>query len=92
MFIGHEEKTYCKRNNLTAPVLEYATCAWDPHLQKDIQQMEQVQRRAARFTFKNHRDRTPGCVETMLRDLGWERIEEKRQSNRLIGIDKQYLQ
>ena len=44
-------------------VLEYAACAYDPYLQKDIQHLEQVQRRAARFRFKNYRDRTPGCVK-----------------------------
>jgi hypothetical protein len=34
---------------LVLPHLEYASSAWDPHLQKHIQQIEMVQRRAARF-------------------------------------------
>jgi hypothetical protein len=38
---------------LVRPRLEYASSTWDPHLQKHIQQIEMVQRRAARF-FKSN--------------------------------------
>ena len=37
-----------------------------------------------KFTLKNYRDRTPGCVETTLRDLSWERLEERKEGS--IGL------
>jgi hypothetical protein len=48
--------------------LEYASSAWDPHLQKHIQQIEMVQRRAARFIKSNY-SRDPGTVTTLLEQL-----------------------
>ena len=44
----------------------------DPSNQGDIEALEMVQRRAARYTFNNYTDRTPGCVTSMLVNLKWE--------------------
>ncbi len=41
-----KEQAYCA---LVRPHLEYASAAWDPYLKKDINQLEAVQRRSARF-------------------------------------------
>ena len=51
-------------------------------------QLEQVQCRAAMFTFTNYRDRTPGCVETMLRvrELGWGKLEGRTKASRLVML------
>ena len=38
--------------SLVRPHLEYACSVWDPHTQKNIQSIEKVQRRAARFVKK----------------------------------------
>jgi hypothetical protein len=44
---------------LVRPHLEYASSAWNPYLQKHIQQIEMVQRRAARVIKSNYsRDRS----------------------------------
>ena len=40
---------------LVRPTLEYATPAWSPHAQKDINNIESVQRRAARFVCGDYR-------------------------------------
>ena len=40
---------------LVRPILEYASPAWDPFTQKDINQLEAVQRRAARFVMSDYR-------------------------------------
>jgi len=37
---------------LVYPHLEYAAAAWDPYTAKDIQKLERVQYRAARFVKK----------------------------------------
>ena len=53
---------------LVRPHLEYASSAWDPHLQKHIQQIEMVQRRAARFIkrpwYSDNITRTTGITTT----------------------------
>ena len=41
---------------LVRPITEYASCAWDPHLQKDIKILQKVQKRAARFIKQNCHD------------------------------------
>jgi hypothetical protein len=48
-----------------------------------IGNLEKVQKRAARFVFNNYTDRTPGCVTKMVESLKWEKLEERRKSNRL---------
>ena len=38
---------------LVRPHVEYTSAVWDPHLKKDIKEIETVQRRAARFVKSN---------------------------------------
>ena len=47
-----------------------------------------VQRRAARYVFNNYTDRTPGCVTSMLVNLKWEPLAERRATNRLLMLFK----
>jgi len=49
--------------------LEYAAVVWDPYLRKDIDKLESMQRRAARFITKDYKSRDPGCVGRMLDTL-----------------------
>ena len=39
---------------LVRPHLEYASSAWNPHTKRNIDKIEAVQRRAARFTLNYH--------------------------------------
>jgi hypothetical protein len=73
---------------MVRPILEYASSAWDPYLQRDINMLETVQRRAARFACNSYRDRTPGCVEKMMNDLRWQPLEVRRKTNRLAFLHK----
>jgi hypothetical protein len=79
------ERTY---HSLVVPTLNYAAAAWDPYQARDINQLEQVQRRGARFVHNNHWDRSPGCVSHMLKDLGWRPLQEIRQDLRLTLLYK----
>ena len=66
---------------LVRPVLEYCCCVWDPHLQKNINKLEKVQRRAARFVLNRHKK--TDSVESMLRELNWDTLQERRRQARL---------
>ena len=70
---------------MVRPILEYASTVWDPAEGDtgDVNSLERVQRRAARFVVNNYTDRTPGCVTSMLKDLKWEPLSDRRSTNRL---------
>ena len=68
---------------LVHPTLEYASAVWDPYKQKDAQLLENVHRRAARYVNNNYKDRSPGCVTSMLENLKWTSLEHRRRQIRL---------
>ena len=70
-------------STVVRPVLEYSSTVWDPHQTSDIHNLEQVQRRAARFVHRNYTERTPGCVTNMVQSLGWESLQHRRYTDRL---------
>jgi hypothetical protein len=74
--------------SMVRPTMEYASSVWDPTNRKKIGNLEKVQKRAARFVFNNYTDRTPGCVTKMVESLKWEKLEERRKSNRLCILYK----
>ena len=41
-------------HNLVRPHLEYASAIWDPHFQTDIDIIDRVQKRAARYATNNY--------------------------------------
>jgi hypothetical protein len=43
---------------LARPLVEYASTVWDSYTQTDINKVEAVQRRAARYVANNHRNRS----------------------------------
>ena len=62
--------------------LEYALSVWDPLRKCHINALEMVQRKAARFVTSNY-TREPGTVTTILQNLGWQTLENRRQMARL---------
>ena len=71
---------------LIRPTLEYASCVWDPYTQTNIDQLEMVQRRSARFAL-NRWDRTDSVTQ-MLSELEWCPLQERRKTSRLIMMFK----
>ena len=69
-----------------AKYLEYASCVWDPYTQTNIDQLEMVQRRSARFAL-NRWDRTDSVTQ-MLSELEWCPLQERRKTSRLIMMFK----
>ena len=60
---------------------EYAASVWDPHLIKDRNSLEAVQRKAARFVYGGYRRRA--SPTHMLNTLGWKNLEARRRDSRL---------
>ena len=73
--------------SLVRPILEYASVAWDPHSQNNIKTLERMQRQAARFCTNNY-SREPGSVTKLLQELGWETLQTRRKSKRIITLYK----
>ena len=72
--------------SLVRPLLEYGAAAWDPHTQKDIKILEGVQKRAARFVFRDYRQTT--SASGLVNDLGWLPLSDRRRNARLIQFHK----
>ena len=70
------------------PVLEYASVVWDPSLQKDKDKLEKIQKTAARYATNNYTQRTPGTVTSLLQQLQWESLEDRRSVARLQMLYK----
>ena len=74
--------------SLVRSTLEYGSIIWDPFLQSDINKLERIQRKAARFICKDYKSRDSGCVTNMLRDLDLPTLQERRKELRLAFLYK----
>jgi hypothetical protein len=63
------------------PTLEYSSTVWAPHTEKLVNQLEMVQRRAARFVNRDYQ-RT-SSVTSMLANLQWNSLEHRRNIARV---------
>ena len=67
---------------LVRPLVEYASTIWSPHTKQNTQKIEMVQRRAARWVNNNYS--TYDSVSTMLDNLGWRSLENRRIDSHLF--------
>ena len=75
--------------SLIRPLLEYASCVWDPSGEGLKHELEMVQRRAARFVLDDY-DRN-SSVNDMLSKIGWNTLENRRKSSRMYYMFNMYL-
>ena len=66
--------------------MEYACIVWSPHTIKNIQTLEAVQRRAARFIKNNYANTS--SVTAMLQELQWPTLEERRWAMKATMVFK----
>ena len=71
---------------LVRPQLEYACLVWNPYTKRNIHQIEQVQHRAARFVFRDYSNFSH--ITSMLKQLGWVTLEQRRLSYQLSLVYK----
>ena len=72
----------CKKLAYLAMVrstLEYGCLIWDPYTNKDIDKLESIQKRAARFIKHDYKSTESGCVTNMLKDLELKPLQERRK-------------
>ena len=72
--------------SLVCPILEYATQVWDPYQKSLIYKIEMIQRQAARWVFSNYDFHS--SVSSMLKDLNWSTLEERRKASRLTLLSR----
>ena len=72
---------------LVRPVLDYGSSVWDPPGVVLQEELESVQKRAARFVTGNYNYET-GSMTGILGQLKWESLKKRRKDNRLILIYK----
>ena len=82
----------CPRDNkaqsyqaLVRLILEYASTSWDPYTKSNIQQLEAVQRHAARFVMSPDY-RTTSSPSQMVADLGWKPLYQGRANFKLVML------
>ena len=68
-------------NTLVRPQLEYSDPVWDPSTKDKTRQLENKQRRAARWTTSYYD--TKSSVSVMLNQLVWRSLEQRRADARL---------
>ena len=69
-------------SSLVRSTLEYAGVVWDTTVGGEIDQLEMVQHRAARWA-KGKRPREQLSATSPLRELGWATLQDRRRVNRL---------
>ncbi|XP_076446393.1 glycine receptor subunit alpha-4-like [Babylonia areolata] len=71
--IGNRKTKETVYKALARPIPEFAASVWDPYLASDIQAIEKVQRRAARWVTNRHRQTS--CVSSILTSRSWYPIQ-----------------
>ena len=74
--------------SLVRSLLEYGDPLGDPYLRKDINQLEQVQRKALRFIYNDYKNYTPGSIDKLQKKSDLPSLQDRRKSIRLTFMYK----
>ena len=71
---------------LVRPLVEYASTVWDPFTQTDINKVEALQKRAARYVATNQRNIS--SVTNIIQRLKWRSLANRRKDARHVMLYK----
>ncbi len=74
-------------NTFVRPTLENCSTAWDPHTRTNIDRLEQVNTKAARFITNNY-TQTPGITTRLKQQINMDPLHIRRQAHRLTLMYK----
>ena len=84
------KKSAIQYTDLVRPRIEYAGAVWDPHNKNHKQEIEKVQKFAARFVTGNYKMET-GNINLNLDTLEWPTLEERRLQTKFTLFQKARL-
>ena len=67
---------------IVRPQVEYAPSVWDPYTKDQINKIENVQRRAARWCLNDYSPYS--SVSCMIDKLGWQSLQQRRSTSRVV--------
>ena len=71
---------------MVRPQMEFASVVWDPYYNVDVDKLEKIQRRAARWVISDY-NRT-SSVTQILNQLSWPTLRTRRKISRLQLLHK----
>ena len=74
--------------SMVRPILEYGSTVWDPHCNGLNDELENVQKRAARFVTRNYSYETGSRTGILLEELKWETLQKRRKDNTHITVQR----
>ena len=86
-FLCSQDVREAAYKGLVRPILEYGSSVWDPHYEGLIDDLEKVQKRAARFVTRNY-TYEKGSMTDILKKLKWESLQKRRKDNIIILLYK----
>ena len=69
--------------SMVRPILEYGSTVWDPQCNGLNDELENVEKRAARCVTRNYSYET-GSMTGNIEELKWETLQKRRKDSRLI--------
>ena len=73
---------------LVRPFFKYASQAWDPYKDNLSNEIEKIQRRAARFVTSDYQNYELGSVTKLLEEFGWKSLKNRRKVDGLCLLKK----
>ena len=74
--------------SIVRPLVEYSSSVWDPYHANQIDAVEMIQRKAARFCLNRYQ--RMDSVTEMLQQLNWKPLATRRRASRLSTFSKVY--
>ncbi|MCG8078889.1 MAG: hypothetical protein JAY75_21955, partial [Candidatus Thiodiazotropha taylori] len=82
--VSNENTKTAAYNAMVRPILEYCATVWSQHTKTNINKVEVVQRRAARYVTNRYRNTS--SVTNMLEHLEWESLATRRTKMKLTML------